>query len=123
MGVGFDDLHFTESFLSPPRMEGGDLIVDVRQVYVPREDDPRTDEPRSGRLRFYDVVRSERTLYAYIGAPNSGQGFKPARISIDVEIGGAKPFNEYLFGGVQLERVAAWVEWRVHAADFELTLD
>jgi hypothetical protein len=123
MGVPFDDVHFTECFLSQPRFEDGDLVMDVRQVYVPRADDPQKDEARSGVMRFRGVARSERTLYPYKGGAKSGQGFESPQTSIDIDVAGDGPVTDYRFGGVHLEPVAAWVEWRVHARDFELTLD
>ncbi len=91
----FDDLHFTESVLSAPTFEMDVLIIFVAQLYAAPD-----SRPRSGHLKFRGVARSERKVTECIGAPESGAGFKPTYVLLDVTSEGADALTEYAFEGV-----------------------
>lgn len=118
----FEDLHFTESHLGPPRVEGGVLKVPVSGLLTLRGH-PLCDgtlNPISGYLVFNGVSRSVRKITEYIGDPRNPLGFKEEYEMEDVlPIGQDAGGTIYLFEGIMREPVA-WVEWEVRAKGFEL---
>ncbi|MDR8386102.1 hypothetical protein FHJ31_14420 [Pseudomonas sp. Fig-3] len=122
----FDKLHFTESRLGNPVVEGRTLCIPVDGL-LPMMGHPLMDGgPRllSGRLIFRGVVTSRRDLTEYIGDPKSPDGFKDEYSVEDLppQSNDSGVCRMYLFEGLFDEPVA-WVDWDVLAESFEFVVD
>jgi hypothetical protein len=74
----FDLLHFTESVLGSPRLEGDTLAVPVSGLFLLRGHPLQTfgNGPFAGELLFRGVEKSRRTVIEYIGDFRALEGFK-----------------------------------------------
>lgn len=120
----FENLHFTETTLSPPKTEGQELVVSVENLLL-LSNHPFRKEGASlinGFLIFKGVLSAKRILTEYIGDPKNPDGFKESyeiddvssQIFFDEVI-----YNTYTFEGL-LRTPSAWVDWSVKAKSFEL---
>lgn len=120
----FDLLHFTESVLGTPHVEGGSLIVPVSGIYLiqghPLQD--RGFGPFSGELVFPGAVSSQRNVLEYIGDSRNPQGFKRPYVARDdllKQSDSTMARQEFGFEGYQREP-SAWIDdWVVKSNSFE----
>ncbi len=126
MDVDFDDLHFSDCYLSAPQFAGDELIVPVRVLFVVRDGATLRDPmiktgPYAGLMVFRGAVRAEQRISEYLDQPRKGMGFKTPRT---LAYGAGPPAQpQYRFDGVQLEPVRAWIDWVVCAQHFEFRDD
>jgi hypothetical protein len=122
----FDDLHFTETRLGTPEIDGRTLSIPV-QGLLPMMGHPSIVEGvqlLGGRLVFRGVATSKRTLTEYIGDPRTPEGFKNDYIIEDLPPSPDKAgtCRMFLFEGL-LEDPVAWVDWDILAESFELVVE
>ena len=122
--TGYHDYYdFFECHLQPPLIEGNRLIVAIHNLGI-MPDHPLNSSDRLLYLKdctmiFEGVVRSERTLFEYIGDPVQGQ-FKSAQ---KVKDGPFSHNNEaHLIFGLEgiLEKPVSWVDWEIECVSFSL---
>jgi hypothetical protein len=122
----FDRLHFTESRLGNPLVEGRTLCIPVHGV-LPMMGHPLMDggpQLLSGRLLFRGVATSRRGVTEYIGDPKNPDGFKDEYSVEDLPPNPSESGDcrMYIFEGL-FEDPVAWVDWDVLAESFELIID
>lgn len=127
MDVDFDDLHFSDCYLSAPLFDGDDLVIQVRELFVVRDgatpvDGTTKTGPFSGALVFRGVARAEQKITEYLDEPKWGRGFKTPR-TLAYGDGPVEGQTQHMFDGVQLAPVHAWIDWSVHAQHFEFAAD
>jgi hypothetical protein len=122
----FEHLHFTESRLGSPVVEGRTMRVPVHNLLPMMGHPLMTNGVQliTGTLVFHGVSKSRRSLTEYVGNPKNPEGFKDEYSVEDLpsltdEFGFHRA---YLFEGVY-ENPVAWVDWDVLAESFELIVD
>jgi hypothetical protein len=109
-----EELDFGACYISNPTIRGTEMIVPVRKLII---NGVLFDKCH---LLFKGMSASKRTLYEYIGEPDSNEGFKPERIiddntfpSVDV------PPKVFGMEGVfeSAEGWNAWIHWDIKALE------
>ncbi|MFZ6759286.1 hypothetical protein ACO0K9_18940 [Undibacterium sp. Ji50W] len=122
----FDKLHFTESMLGAPSIQGHILYVPISNLFFLKghEFSENVAIPLAGLLVFRGVISSRRKLTEYIGDPKKPDGFKEEYEVVDVTLNGDanQKHQKFLFEGL-MEIPVAWVDWDVIAESFEFHLD
>lgn len=123
----FERLHFTETNLSAPKVEGRTVTIPVKKL-LPLAGHPLVEMSTamvSGVLVFRGVFSSKRVLTEYIGDPRNPDGFKEDYEIEDMDTStpsDTQTLNTYSFEGL-LEVPLAWVDWDIKAQSFELQIE
>ena len=121
----FDNLFFTESVLGHPSLNGAQLRVPIKGLFLLAGHPLETEGygPFTGELVFDGVGNSRRTITEYIGDPRRPDGYKAPREIVDRErLADAdhSSLTKFCFEGY-LESPGAWVDdWIVTAESFAL---
>ena len=120
----FDAIHFTESTLGRPVVDGTVLKIPVRGVSFVAPHPLAGISDRSGLLVFEGVAESRRTVSTYIGDPRNPSGFQTDTVHVDGPFTSQRDATlcDFRFEGL-IDDPPAWVkEWIVQAQGFRFEL-
>jgi hypothetical protein len=117
--IEFDFLHFTESTLGTPTLDGADLVIPVSgAVLLGDASRMELSRPLSGNLIFKCARRAVRKVTEYIGDPRQPDGFRDPTVREQEFAQPSGNAQEYTLEGFQTEP-AAWIDWTIWADSFE----
>ena len=120
----FEKIHFTESLLGCPEIDGRTIKIRVKGLLMMRGHPLSTPEfrPIEGTLVFREVASSVRSITEYLGDPKNPDGFKEEYSVQDFDPAPTDGCTSYSFEGV-LEKPRAWVDWDIRAKSFDLIIN
>ena len=118
----YDEIHFTESYISEFKFVDGDLIINIESGLAIYGEHPLADSLKMSEpccLMFKNVASSQRYLAIYAGDPKI-DGFKERKtITDDINQSvSSKSCQEYIVEGMLLTEPKAWIEWTITAEEF-----
>ena len=125
----FDKLFFSESVLGKFRLNGEQLIIPIKGLFVlgghPLQ--KHSNGPYAGEFVFCGVVESRRTVTEYVGDARNPAGFKEPYEARDAilpsVVAETRDTQEFAFEGYQAEP-SAWIDdWIVRATSFLLRVE
>jgi hypothetical protein len=123
----FDKLYFTESVLGKARLDGSQLQIPVKGLFLLADHpfEAKGYGPYEGELIFDGVASSRRTITEYVGDAREPMAFNPPRDVVDEILSSdmqTEALQEFGFEGYQ-ESPSAWIDnWIVRAKSFILRI-